>query len=294
MNIASTKRQTKGMVKYLMCFFHVVKNIAEKVSSFPADVVSTVFKHLYLMHYARDTTEFTDRYAAAQVAWTAIPQLKFFTEYFKKQWIDSPFSNWGCYHTPTGFAKTNNPVEQFNNAIKRDYSLRTLLKLVALVEQLTLMCCHRSRGTIVFSLESKPNRELQDRYKYLLSEGRLSIIQPHKHGLDFLLDGPSETHVAYVYQRGAPPRLPVPDQGNEKKRLGKRNKHYMETMEQPVGGWRVDMEARGTNIECVFMYWQRYVRREDQFRGKDNKKTLHKQKTYEKRKEPCGRTRAFA
>ncbi|POM77032.1 Hypothetical protein PHPALM_5650 [Phytophthora palmivora] len=31
MNIASTKRQTKGMVKYLMCFFHVVKNIAEKV-----------------------------------------------------------------------------------------------------------------------------------------------------------------------------------------------------------------------------------------------------------------------
>lgn len=145
-------------------------------------------------------------------------------------------------------------MEQFNNAIKRDYSLRTLLKLVALVEQLTLMCRHRSRGTIVFSLDSKPNRELQDRYKYLLSEGRLSIIQPHKHGLDFLLDGPSETHVAYVYQRGAPPRLPVPDQGNEKKRLGKRNKHYMETMEQPVGGWRVDMEGKF----CQCRSWYKY------------------------------------
>lgn len=38
--------------------------------------------------------------------------------------------------------------------------------------------------------------------------------------------------------------------------------------------WKVNFvsAARGTNIECVFMYWQRYVHREDQFRGKDNQK----------------------
>ncbi|POM79123.1 Hypothetical protein PHPALM_3271 [Phytophthora palmivora] len=66
-------------------------------------------------------------------------------------------------------------VKYCNNVIKRDYSLWTLLKKVALVEQLTLMC-HGSRGARVFSLESKSNLEHQGRYKFLLSEGHLSII----------------------------------------------------------------------------------------------------------------------
>ncbi|ETI49237.1 hypothetical protein F443_06837 [Phytophthora nicotianae P1569] len=161
---------------------------------------------------------------------------------------------WGCYHTPTGFATTNNPVEQFNNAIKRDYSLRTLLKLEALAEQLSLMCRYRSRRTYVFAVESKPNRDMQDRYKYLQKNGRLSVIQSHKHGLDFLLDGPIETHIAYAYQLGAQPRLPTPDTGLERKKLGKRNKHRMETAEQPVGGWRVDMEEKS----CPCRSWYKY------------------------------------
>lgn len=177
----------------------------------------------------------------------------------------------GCYHTPTGFGKTNNPVELFNNAIN---SLRTLLKLVALAEQLTLMCHHCSKGTVVFALESKSNRELQDRNKYLQNHGQLSVIQPHKHGLNFHFDGSSETYIAYSYHCGSFPRLPTPDQDKQKKKLGKRNKHCMEMSEQPAGGWRVDTE--GKYCQCRSWYKYRlcvhllvaYVQQEGPFQAK--------------------------
>ncbi|KAG3221005.1 hypothetical protein PC129_g8252 [Phytophthora cactorum] len=132
--ITTSKHPDNGPLLYLMCFFHVVKNVADRVSSLSVEAVSLGFKHLYQMHYSKDSTEFTAKAEQALATWTAIPVLKSFAVYFKKQWIDSQFSNWGCYHTPTGFEKTNNPVEQFNNVIKRDYSLRTLLKLVALAD----------------------------------------------------------------------------------------------------------------------------------------------------------------
>jgi hypothetical protein len=206
------------------------------------------------MHYARNATEFASEAEIALSAWITRPDLKTFGAYFKKQWIDSVFWRWACYHTPHGFAKTNNPVEQFNNAIKRDYSRKTLLKLVALTDQLTLMCRRRSRGTTTFALGPKPNRELQDRDKYLVRNGRLSVIQPHKHGLNFLLDEPSETHIAYVYQRGAPPRQPEVDASKEKKNMGKRNNHRMEIWQQPTDGWRVDMQSNG----CPWHSWYKY------------------------------------
>ena len=41
-----------------------------------------------------------------------------FHVYFKKQWVDSNFSNWQIYQTPLGFTTTNNPKESYNGKIK--------------------------------------------------------------------------------------------------------------------------------------------------------------------------------
>ncbi|ETO62374.1 hypothetical protein F444_19708, partial [Phytophthora nicotianae P1976] len=43
-----------------------------------------------------------------------------------------------------GYATTNNPVEQFNRLIKRDYTLRAKHKIRTLFQQLADCCGHQS------------------------------------------------------------------------------------------------------------------------------------------------------
>lgn len=41
--------------------------------------------------------------------------------YFLKQWIESVFYLWRSFDKPAGFAGTNNPIESFNNKIKKNF-----------------------------------------------------------------------------------------------------------------------------------------------------------------------------
>ncbi|ETI49703.1 hypothetical protein L914_21555 [Phytophthora nicotianae] len=163
MDTTSSKRShnSNGALTYLMCFFHVVKNVADRVSSFPMEVVLLVFKHLCMIHYSRDSVGFNTRKEVALAEWKAYPVLDSFAAHFKKQWIDSPFSNWGCYHT-NRICNDKQPRRAVQQRDQEGLLTRTLIKLVALAEQLFLMYRHRSRGTFVFTVESKPNRELHD------------------------------------------------------------------------------------------------------------------------------------
>ncbi|ETI56321.1 hypothetical protein F443_01071 [Phytophthora nicotianae P1569] len=43
----------------------------------------------------------------------------FYTEKESKQWLDSRFWRWQAFHSPTGFATTNNPCETFNALLKK-------------------------------------------------------------------------------------------------------------------------------------------------------------------------------
>jgi hypothetical protein len=42
-----------------------------------------------------------------------------FKDYFDNEWVTGQFNKWQSYHTPPGFANTNNPVEQLNSKIKQ-------------------------------------------------------------------------------------------------------------------------------------------------------------------------------
>ncbi|OWZ07206.1 hypothetical protein PHMEG_00020432 [Phytophthora megakarya] len=68
------------------------------------------------------------------VAWRDSPETKEFAEYFVNQWLQGKFVRWQCFHTAGGFASTNNPVEQFNKKLKRDYTLRQRLKMGTLLQ----------------------------------------------------------------------------------------------------------------------------------------------------------------
>ena len=69
--------------------------------------------------------------------WRSDIDLIEFRNYFVKQWIHSDFNNWQIFRTPTGYAKTNYPLEQFNCRIKDDftkqikYHLKSSLKVFA-------------------------------------------------------------------------------------------------------------------------------------------------------------------
>ncbi|RLN93350.1 hypothetical protein BBJ28_00011561 [Nothophytophthora sp. Chile5] len=112
---------------YLMCFFHVMQNVRKYIASVPPALHRKIHKQVYRIHYARPELDLDRRIAEAVSEWKSDPALRDFERRFSQQWLAGRFTRWQCLATPAGFAKTNNPVEQFNKEIKRDYSLRSLL-----------------------------------------------------------------------------------------------------------------------------------------------------------------------
>ncbi|KAJ0393864.1 hypothetical protein P43SY_004716 [Pythium insidiosum] len=109
------------------------------------------------MHFARSQAELESALERAWGTWSVSPDLAKFGHYFHQQWLTGKFMRWQCYHTPTGYAKTNNPVEQFNKVLKRDYTLRVRLKMGTLIEKLA--SCVRKHSRI--DDKSEARREIK-------------------------------------------------------------------------------------------------------------------------------------
>ena len=75
------------------------------------------------MHYARTQEEFNIIFNKVFLKWSQIPEVKNFQDYFYEQWIASKFNRWSIFHTPPGYASTNNPLEAgLNKEIKGTYT----------------------------------------------------------------------------------------------------------------------------------------------------------------------------
>ncbi|OWZ16337.1 hypothetical protein PHMEG_0009876 [Phytophthora megakarya] len=85
---------------YLMCFYYVMAKVHEKLK---------VKKHVKVV----------------LAKWDDEDLLTGFKSYFNNVWVLSESWRWQCFHTRSGYATRNNPVEQFNRVIKRDYTIRT-------------------------------------------------------------------------------------------------------------------------------------------------------------------------
>ncbi|RHY22416.1 hypothetical protein DYB32_009513 [Aphanomyces invadans] len=110
----------------LMCFYHCIACVKQRLSGVSQKVKSLVMRHLFKMHYARSRSEYELYWNEAQFVWGACDELvaKDFVRYFEAQWFRGDASNWQVYHTPEGFPTTNNPCELFNKHLKGIYTQR--------------------------------------------------------------------------------------------------------------------------------------------------------------------------
>ncbi|GMF51904.1 unnamed protein product [Phytophthora fragariaefolia] len=110
-------------------------------------------------------------------------------------WITSEFHRWQCFHTPSAYATTNNPVEQFNRLIKPDYTLRTKHKIGALIDLLADCCGHQSVTPKPFKVVPEATKQLNARVKNFRQCDLLVDKTPSRSSIEFLLVSPNSNEI---------------------------------------------------------------------------------------------------
>ncbi|KAE9265846.1 hypothetical protein PR003_g32329, partial [Phytophthora rubi] len=247
---------------FLMCYFHVAKKIYEKTRGMLPDTAASVMTDLHELHFSTCEESFHQKLAEVQESWAKPPGQARFSAYFSKTWLDDRFKRWQCFHTPGGYATTNNPCETFNAAIKRDVTLRRKLKVGALLPQIMTLCASEGMLPRPFEVQVTPDARLVRRVKAMARAGLLSLHSATRGSISFILcDAEEESSSDIVRVVGRPsPRiyddlrkrtvedLPVSAQLNK---LTAR----METLGMPSDGWEVDMET----LTCPCQYWGKFA-----------------------------------
>jgi MULE transposase domain len=231
--------------QHLMCFFHVMMNVKKHSTRLTKSERRMIKNAVYDMHFSRSDGEFQAHAQHGIETWrSGNEMIARFATYFEKEWITSRFNKWSCHHSPSGTAKTNNPVEQFNRVIKRDYSLGTLLPVSTLFEKLLLVV--RTKSTFLADVAStnSASADMLRRYNYLNRASLLQISVPSRASMVFMLEGRSNEVV--VSQTGVvdPNTLRTTKSKGKTKFFGPGNmrQNKFEIIGQPSRGWVVDTE----------------------------------------------------
>ncbi|ETP33406.1 hypothetical protein F442_18060 [Phytophthora nicotianae P10297] len=167
----------------LMCFYHVAAKEHEKTKGLQPALYATVARGLNDLHYATTEAQFIITQERVLDDWSLHPGLASFKEYFARVWLSSRFCRWQIFHTPPAFATTNNPVERFNGAIKRDYTLRSRMKMGSLLRQLMACCVNESTSSKAFAVETTPTVTLVRRASEMRRAGLL--LRRHQRTRDY-------------------------------------------------------------------------------------------------------------
>ncbi|POM62559.1 LOW QUALITY PROTEIN: hypothetical protein PHPALM_28275 [Phytophthora palmivora] len=112
-----------SFVKVLMCWFHVTQNVFKKAKALGVTPPQTksFFADMYDLHYAAQG-EYEANKQAVLEKWEKFPPnsaAHTLGRHIKSAWVNSvEFGNWQVFHTPTGCATTNNPLEQYHRTLK--------------------------------------------------------------------------------------------------------------------------------------------------------------------------------
>jgi hypothetical protein len=143
----------------LMCFFHVAAKIHERTRHLPYALAHDVMRDLQGMHFTRSAAEFTKTKEEVASSWRKKLELAAFVAYFEKQWLTGKFDRWHSFTLPGGFATTNNPVKQFNRALKRDHTLHRRLKMGLLFARMSACCKQESINRREFATQTAPTSD---------------------------------------------------------------------------------------------------------------------------------------
>ncbi|OWZ05514.1 LOW QUALITY PROTEIN: hypothetical protein PHMEG_00022388 [Phytophthora megakarya] len=135
---------------YLMCFFHVLYNVRKRIRHLP------------------DSTKDTFCLSGQGFAGSG--------KGMEDSWLRSRYWRWQIYHSPGGYATTNNPCEVFNASIKR-YTLRKasdtrrlILKMLTIAEDYSL-CISPTQA----STEVPPPQEAKRLARTLVTTNRVAV-----------------------------------------------------------------------------------------------------------------------
>lgn len=109
--------------KILMCWFHVTQNVFKKAKAKGVTPAQTkdFFADMYDLHYAAED-EYEASIQAVLDKWEQLPSnsaAHALGHHIKTIWINgTEFGTWQVFHTPTGCATTNNPLEQYHRTLK--------------------------------------------------------------------------------------------------------------------------------------------------------------------------------
>jgi hypothetical protein len=107
----------------LMCWFHVMQNVWKPAQAMkvPHAESAVVFADMYDLHYASED-EFHDLKGQVLAKWLTYSQgtpARKLTDHITKWWITNfRFNRWQAFRTPSGYAATNNPLEQYHKLLK--------------------------------------------------------------------------------------------------------------------------------------------------------------------------------
>uniref|UniRef100_H3H147 MULE transposase domain-containing protein n=1 Tax=Phytophthora ramorum TaxID=164328 RepID=H3H147_PHYRM len=163
--------------RFLMCFFHAMKRVHERVKLLPSGLQVRVLRELYGLHFARSQTEYMEMLRPILQGWMSEPCLVPFAQYIHGQWLTGHFTAWQVLAPPSGFASTNNPAETSNALLKRDYTLLRRLKMGTLLRELSVCCQDQSSSARAFEFAVCPPPTLARRVSELVREKRLGVAR---------------------------------------------------------------------------------------------------------------------
>ncbi|KAE9102615.1 hypothetical protein PF010_g14038 [Phytophthora fragariae] len=237
--------------RFLMCFFHVMKLIQERVKLLSSGAQTRVLREIYDLHFARSQTEYMEMLRPILKGWMREPSLVPFGQYVYGQWLTGHFTVWQVFATPSGFASTNNPVETFNALLKRDYTLRRRLKMGTLLRELSACCQDQSSSAREFEFAVCPAPTLARRVSELAREKLLGVAEDQD--LDYVRAG--ACCILRVISLPAPRVLVAPNKRSEEAiavtaQMGV-NYARKEFEGEPADGWAVDILRQC----CPCDYW---------------------------------------
>ncbi|KAF0702377.1 hypothetical protein AaE_015974 [Aphanomyces astaci] len=184
-----------GVEHILMCFYHCLACVHKRLNGLTLTAKSLAFKYIYDMyyapkslafkyiydmHYARNQDELSRSWQAARGEWLSCDELiaKDFTWYFDAQWMQGTFTKWQVFHTPSGFASTNNPSESFNKHFKGIYTEHNTHGMCATFTLLGSVAEQFSTFQMKpWSLLPVPSAKLVTRTQQLKTMGLLEVVQ---------------------------------------------------------------------------------------------------------------------
>ncbi|CAF0836095.1 unnamed protein product [Brachionus calyciflorus] len=120
------------------------------------------------LHYSKNYIEYEVNKQNIFTKWFNYAQLRDFTGYFIKEWINGVFKNWVIFTSPSGYAGTNNPIESFNAQFKKQFtkfSPRSLIDCVKLICDDVIPVY--SESTREFKFTREPNVKVKNLAKKL-------------------------------------------------------------------------------------------------------------------------------